>query len=69
MDTQNEDHNIILQNRNRNRYKFINNLYKASTIFLYILLLELVIYLFVKITFFIFNKIRRIKIQMNLLEN
>jgi hypothetical protein len=43
------------------KYKWINNLYKAIIVFLYILLLEFVIYLFVKTIVYILNKIKKIK--------
>lgn len=49
--------NIILQNKNW--YKLINKCYKVFILFLYILLLELVIYLFIKTILYIFNKIKK----------
>ena len=52
----NNNNNNILQNRNR--YLLIKH---RCTVILYILLLEFVIYLFVKIINCIYNKIKNIK--------
>jgi hypothetical protein len=56
---ENEDNTIISENRNK--YKLINKCCNMFIVFLYILLLEFVVYLFVKTVFYIINKIKKIK--------
>ena len=61
--TQNEDNNIT--RRNNNRYVLMAKYYTWCKVFLYVLLLEFVIYLFIKITFYLFNKIKNVKREQN----
>lgn len=50
--------NIVTQDSNSNRCRFMNKWYKVLFISL---VLELVLFLFVKITIYIFKKIKKIK--------